>query len=241
MRQDVVTPFNGGLMSVLLGVETAVRRVAIVESRNLVRHGLEKVLAADDSTRVVAAVADPGGLNPAGERPDVVVLGLTARAGEADVATIGALAERSRVLVLSDFADGVRMTDVLRAGAYGCVIDHADDDELLRAVDTVARGGFHVSPGLASRLRSELSRPAASVPSVLGRREVETLRWLAAGLTHGQIARRMGLTETTVSTYVKRIRGKLNVGNKADLTRLAIEWGLLESRPGRTPSALPAA
>jgi ATP/maltotriose-dependent transcriptional regulator MalT len=48
----------------------------------------------------------------------------------------------------------------------------------------------------------------------------------AAGLTHRQIARRMMLTEATVSTYVKRIRNKLGVGNKADLTRKAFELGL---------------
>ncbi|MEK8143043.1 LuxR C-terminal-related transcriptional regulator [Streptomyces sp. M10(2022)] len=46
------------------------------------------------------------------------------------------------------------------------------------------------------------------------------------------MARRMDLTEATVSTYVKRIRNKLNVGNKADLTRKAIELGLLHDQAG---------
>jgi DNA-binding NarL/FixJ family response regulator len=145
---------------------------------------------------------------------------------------LGALAGRgsSRVLVLSEFADGARVTDALRAGAYGCVTDHAEDDELLRAVETVAGGGFHISPVLASRLRAEIRLPrVAAAPPILGRRETETLRWLASGLTHGEIARRMGLTETTVSTYVKRIRIKLDVRNKAELTRIAIELGLLDT------------
>jgi DNA-binding CsgD family transcriptional regulator len=54
---------------------------------------------------------------------------------------------------------------------------------------------------------------------VLAPRELETATLLAQGLTHRQISRRMGLTEATVSTYVKRLRAKLNVGNKAELTK----------------------
>ena len=57
----------------------------------------------------------------------------------------------------------------------------------------------------------------------LGPREVETLRWIPHGLTHAEIARRMGLTLATVNTYAKRIRGKLKVGSRSDLTRIAIE------------------
>lgn len=104
----------------------------------------------------------------------------------------------------------------------------------------MAAGGVYVDAVLASRLHTELRRPSAQPTSPLARRELETLRWIAAGLTHGQIARRMDLTEATVSTYVKRIRSKLNVGNKADLTRKAIQLGLLqEDVRGVVPVALP--
>lgn len=71
--------------------------------------------------------------------------------------------------------------------------------------------------------------------AALAPRESEALGWLAVGLTHRQIAGHMGLTEATVSTYVKRIRSKLNVGNKADLTRAAIELGLLDHSGRRIP------
>jgi DNA-binding NarL/FixJ family response regulator len=125
------------------------------------------------------------------------------------------------------------VTAALRAGAHGCVSRQADETELLTAVATVADGGVHVSPELAERLHRELRQPQAGAPPALARREIETLRWLAAGLTHRQIARRMALTEATVSTYVKRIRNKLGVGNKADLTRKAFELGLFpeDDRP----------
>ncbi|MFI9382488.1 response regulator transcription factor [Kutzneria sp. NPDC052558] len=67
----------------------------------------------------------------------------------------------------------------------------------------------------------------ADPPPRLGRREVEALRWVAQGLTHRQIGTRMGLTEETVNTYLKRVRSKLGAHNKALLTRRAIELGYL--------------
>lgn len=148
---------------------------------------------------------------------------------------IGRLTSRGRVLIVSDFNGCQSVVDALRAGAYGCVSRQADDDQLLHAVTTVAGGGIHVDARLAAGLRTDLRQAPAGQSSALARRELETLRWIAAGLTHGQIARRMDLTEATVSTYVKRIRSKLNVGNKADLTRKAIELGLLRENPRAAP------
>ncbi|MGW1837514.1 helix-turn-helix transcriptional regulator [Streptomyces sp. BBFR2] len=131
------------------------------------------------------------------------------------------------VLLVSGFIQPYRLLGAVRAGVLGCVTDEVDDEELLRAVDTVVTGGFHLSATLVPRLRSELEQPGGIEPRSLARRELEALRLLAQGLTHGQIGRRMGLSEATVSTYIKRVRAKLNVGNKADLTRTAIELGLL--------------
>jgi len=68
--------------------------------------------------------------------------------------------------------------------------------------------------------------PGAAVavdPSALAPREKETLRYIARGYTHAQAARRMGISEATVDTYVKRVRQKFKLGNKAELTLLAIQ------------------
>ncbi|MFC4033947.1 DNA-binding response regulator [Streptomyces polygonati] len=194
------------------------------------RRGLEDLVSNSPPLRVVAVVAEPCRLDPA-LRADVIVLGPSPQAEETLPDMVAELGPHGRVLVVSDFAGPQLLAGALRAGAYGCVTRQTDDDGLLLAIGTVAGGGLHVAPGLTPRLHAELAQPAAATPPALARRETETLRWLAAGLTHGQIARRMDLTEATVSTYVKRIRNKLNVGNKADLTRKAIELGLVhESR-----------
>lgn len=210
-------------------------RIAVVEYHGLVRRGLESLLSSSPTTRPIVVVAEPVELDPAGPRPDVIVLGPSPDTEESLDGVIGKLASLGRVLVIADFGRRQSVTAALRAGAHGCLTRDADDDELLGAIGTVARGGVHVAPELAARLHTELRLPPAAEPPALARREVETLRWLAAGLTHRQIARRMALTEATVSTYVKRIRSKLGVGNKADLTRKAFELGLFPEA-GDTPS-----
>jgi DNA-binding NarL/FixJ family response regulator len=218
-------------------------QIAVVEQHSLMRRGLESLLSSNSSGTVGPVIASPSEL-PAGQSWDVIVYGAPAQTGPPSAEAIAGLARSGRVLVIADFGWHA-VTDALRSGAFGCVSRKAAEDELLRAVETVGQGGLYVSPGLANRLHMELQNPAEGPERSLTHREQEALRWLAMGLTHGQIARRMGLTETTVSTYVKRIRSKLNVGNKADLTRKAIEMGLVQnvtpspvaSLPGFPPAA----
>ena len=240
----------------------AVSRVAIVGHSDLVRNGLEHILARYPEFEVVlhatAATPDgvlmPGDAIEAGElnssvrvavavnagnsladpMPDglpVLVLDLQAiqdRSRTGIGASISALSEHGRVLVVGDFLEPNELTGAMRAGAFGCVCRQVDEEELILAIRTVARGGMHVSPRLSALLHAELRAPDNPPPVILAPRETETLGWLTIGLTHREIASRMGLTEATVSTYVKRIRSKLNAKNKAELTRVAIELGLLD-------------
>ena len=222
---------------------TPVSRVAIVGHSDLVRNGLEQILARQPNIQVAVSVDRPARL-PAGPPDredaagglDVIVLGVSRWFG-GDPGVIDALSARGRVLVVSKLFEPHRLTAAIRAGALGCVPEHVDEAELLCAVRAVARGAIHVSPVLSPLLASELREPERPHQGRLAPREHETLGWLAVGLTHRQIAGRMGLTEATVSTYVKRIRGKLNVGNKADLTRAAIELGLLDEAGRPIPSS----
>jgi DNA-binding NarL/FixJ family response regulator len=217
-------------------------RIAITEHSDLVRNGLEQILSRYPGFEVVLSVGEPEGLtgaeggSAAGTGFDVIVFGPSRQSDEKLFETIGTLSGFGRVLVMSEFSGLHRLTAAIRAGAYGCVTKHVDEDELLWAVQTVSRGALHVSPDLALRLHAELREPQEPQPAALAPRESETLGWLAVGLTHRQIASHMGLTEATVSTYVKRIRDKLHVGNKADLTRVAIDLGLLDRAGERIPT-----
>lgn len=201
-------------------------KIAIIEFHSLLRRGLADLLSQSPAVHVAAVVESPAAFDREAVQCDVLVFGPSPVAERALAEGLGELSARGRVLLIADLAAGRSVADLLRAGAHGIVTRQADDEELLSAIAVVARGGLFLSPDLASRALCELRQSAASSPG-LAPRETEALRWLAAGFTHGQIARRMDLTEATVSTYVKRIKNKLNVGNKADLTRRAIELGLL--------------
>jgi DNA-binding NarL/FixJ family response regulator len=211
-------------------------RVAIIEHSDLLRNGLEQILSRHPDFEVVFSVGEPGALAGAGTGTtttfDVIVFGPARQSDEQLAEQIRALAAFGRVLVVAEFSGPHRLTGALRAGAHGCVPKQVGEDELLWAVRTVDRGAVHVSPALTARLSSELQEAPEPESTALAPRESETLSWLAVGLTHRQIASHMGLTEATVSTYVKRIRDKLHVGNKADLTRVAIDLGLLDRPDG---------
>ncbi|MEV5704193.1 LuxR C-terminal-related transcriptional regulator [Actinoallomurus sp. NPDC052274] len=82
--------------------------------------------------------------------------------------------------------------------------------------DTVAITGGVDDAAVATALAASVREPEPSP------REEQTLELIAAGFTHAQVARRRGITKTTVGTYVERIRRKLQVGNKAELTQAAL-------------------
>lgn len=127
----------------------------------------------------------------------------------------------------------------IRQGARSVVSTDTDRAELRVALETAVTGGFYLGRGLSQLLVGGLIRPSrrgaqpVTPRSVLplAPREAQTLRLIAGGRTHAEAARELGLTEATVNTYVKRIRSKLGAGNKAELTRCAIEFGYLKLQP----------
>jgi DNA-binding NarL/FixJ family response regulator len=89
--------------------------------------------------------------------------------------------------------------------------------------------------------RGDTSEHHAAPDCHLSEREEQVLRQISRGLTHGQIATRLGISPHTVDTYVKRIRAKLGVGNKAELTRAALLGRLavdFTAKPDNGPPAL---
>ena len=124
----------------------------------------------------------------------------------------------------------------LRAGASGVVNKRESGERLVRAVRAVTSGG-RVGAGTADP-------PAVATRTIVGchlsEREEQVLGQISRGLTHGQIANRLGISPHTVDTYVKRIRAKLGAGNKAELTRAALLGRLAApADPSDPPGAVP--
>jgi DNA-binding NarL/FixJ family response regulator len=211
------------------GVRNVIITAAVVSDRPVVRRGLQSILTGPDFT-VVAAVARTAELAGLGA-VDVVLL---APGEEEPVAAIAELRASTRVLLVCAPPATADVVRAIRAGVNGYLTDQAEDAVIRSAAQTVAVGGFAVSADLACVLHSQLGphptepdptppRRPALLPSVLSPREREALCWIARGFTHAQTADRMRVSKPTVDTYVARARVKLKLGNKADLTRAAME------------------
>ncbi|MEO3747900.1 response regulator transcription factor [Plantactinospora sp. B5E13] len=205
--------------------------LAVVSGNTIIRSGLAHVLAEAPGVAVRYGVESVTALPTRDDPPALVVLDLYPQRSTRIGASFWALLPPgSRAIALCRPDDPPNLPAALQGGAHAFLTRESEAAELLLAVETVRQGGLHVSADLLGHLVHQTTPEPAGREPQLASREIETLRWVAKGLTHGQISRRMGLTESTVSTYVKRIRTKLNAGNKAELTRRAIELGYVSAR-----------
>lgn len=206
-------------------------RVAVVDDHPIARYGMESVLTSCSRFDIVALVGSVSELNLRRDRADIVLLDLYDGSSRVSAAQIAMLADSCAVLVVSA---SVRPADVMmaiRAGARGYVAKNATREALIEAMDAVLTGpGLFLSSQLADLIHAEAtaSDAAARDGVTLAPREKEVLAYIAQGFTQAQAARQMNVSPATVDTYLKRIRTKLGPGNKADLTRKAIELGQLD-------------
>jgi DNA-binding NarL/FixJ family response regulator len=213
-------------------------QVAIVDDHPLARRGIAAILGEAGDISVGPSTASPVSLLESAQQgmtADVVLLDLYHGTDEPCLPIIAELRNVVKVLVVSASARPADVLGAIRAGASGYVTKLSDPEMLVSAVRTVAAGGFALSAQLADILQSELSgavTTARPVPSTtpLSPREEQALTLIAQGFTHAQTATRMGVSPATVNTYVERIRAKLQVGNKAELTRAALRQ-LTDEKP----------
>ena len=211
-------------------------RVVVVDDHPIWRDGVARDLEA--AGLVVAGTA--GEVAQAvrvatATRPDVVLLDLHLPDGSGvDVARgLADLDPPPRILVLSASGERQDVLDALTAGAAGYLVKSASSAELIDAVRRIAAGDAVFTPGLAGLVLGEYRR-LASTPSAepatpkLTDRETEILRLVAKGLTYPQIAERLVLSVRTVQNHVQNTLTKLQLHNKAQLVRYAMEQGLSE-------------
>lgn len=211
--------------------------VMVVDDHPIWRDAVARDLA-DDGFDVVAT-AD--GLASAARRaavvcPDVVLMDMRLADGSGAQATAEVLAvsPHSRVLVLSASDERDDVLQAVKAGATGYLVKSASKSELADAVRATAEGRAVFTPGLAGLVLGEYRRiaqqPVQDGPATptLTERETEILRYVAKGLTAKQIAARLSLSHRTVENHVQATFRKLQVANRVELARYAIEHGLDE-------------
>ncbi|MFF0869982.1 LuxR C-terminal-related transcriptional regulator [Nonomuraea sp. NPDC003560] len=197
--------------------------IGVIDDHDLIRHGLEHVLAQSEDFAVVLSGRD---LASVGTQPelDVLVLDLYLGDDEPCVPAIAELSQLYNILVISASARPADLVAAVRAGARGYVTKSEPAGLLASAIRVVAARGFYLSAELADILHARMSALTTPTPAVpLAPREEEVLTHIAQGFTYDQIARRMGIKKSTVDTHVERIRRKLQVGNKAQLIAAALD------------------
>jgi DNA-binding NarL/FixJ family response regulator len=194
-------------------------RVAIIEERTLVRDALVHLLTSQGAFEIVseAAAVDDVADVVRENRADVLLVGSASDGGISAARSIAAAGLPTKVLIIGT-GRTVSPARLLSAGAAGYISADQSAKELVSAISRV-HGGERVAPAEGS-----MHDPVA----VLSPRELETLRYLACGLTNREIASRLGISVKTIDTHRGHVLKKLNLRNNADLTRFAIEHGLCD-------------
>ncbi|HEY7077405.1 MAG TPA: response regulator transcription factor [Solirubrobacteraceae bacterium] len=212
--------------------------VLIADDQALVRTGLRAILETQPDLEVVGEAADGlAALDLARRRrPDVVLMDIRMPGVDGIEATRRILADAGErgiaVLMLTTFDVNEYVYDALRAGASGFLLKDVPPEQLIAAVEVVAGGDALIAPAITKRLIEQFARsaPASATPpglEDLTAREREVLVLVGRGLSNGEIAAELVLSEATVKTHVKRLLSKLDARDRVQLVVLAYEAGLV--------------
>ncbi|MGI5359080.1 LuxR C-terminal-related transcriptional regulator [Streptomyces sp. CA-252508] len=202
-----------------------VRRVAVVGDCPLLRSGMAHVVDDADGLALVLATRSVDEAASVLGRGDIALVDLQLPpACLSEV--VGRLASRGVcVLVLSSGPDNPALP-AMRAGARGCLSRQADERELLAALRLVSGGCSYVSADLAVRADPE---PSCRLTG----RERQILELVARGETDHDIAVRLGISEHTVHSHLDRLRDKIGLRRRADLTRFALTHDIVPTASGQ--------
>jgi DNA-binding NarL/FixJ family response regulator len=223
-----------------------VLRVVFAEDNYLVREGTAALLATADDIDLVATVADLDGLLVAveAERPDAVLTDIRMPPTQTSEGIEAARRIRERhpeigVVVLSQFDEDEYAFELLKGGAEGLgyLLKErvADVDELVRALQEVAKGGSVLDPKVVERLVARRERMARSPLAQLTDREREVLEQMAQGKNNAAIARSLFLTERAIEKHINSLFHKLDLTEETDVHRRVMAVLAFLRETGRPP------
>lgn len=208
-------------------------RVLIVAASPLARAGLQNLLAARD-VEVVASQATIDALAEmlSDTAPDAVLIDSTGEPFESTIESILAsgLASDVSVVILGDGITPAASAEALRSGIRAALPGHISPEQLVAALEAVARGLVVLHSSLAAEVLPAGAAPARAIEEAtesLTRRELEVLQMLAAGISNKEIAARLNISEHTAKFHVASILGKLGAGSRTEAVSLGIRRGLV--------------
>lgn len=215
-------------------------RVLVADDHAIVRTGIRHVLEGEPGFTVVGeASTGTEALALALQlQPDVVVLDISmpGESGLRVAAEMRRQCPETRVLILSMHDNTEYVLESVRAGAHGYLLKDTAATELRGAIRAVRSGESYFSPPIASRLTAvvrgqQTPETPARLLAQLSGREREVLEGVARGHTNKEIAAELGISHRTVETHRESLMRKLRLRTVAELTRFALETGVLSSSP----------
>lgn len=214
-------------------------RIYLVDDHSIIRASFRSLLSQKEGLEIVgdhgdarAAVVEIGDL-----RPDIVMLDITmpGLSGLDAISLVRKASPRTKIVMLSHHEGEGMVEQALRAGAEGYLSKDSEPAELELAIQAVHRGDPFVSPrvasGLVSKMRGvgELDDAAGSRVASLTPREREVFQLLAIGRSNKDVARELQMSLGTAKKHRENLQRKLDCHSAAELARLAIREGLVDS------------
>jgi DNA-binding NarL/FixJ family response regulator len=200
-------------------------RLLIVDDHPVVRAGLISMLRRQSALKVVGAAESGAEALAFIRRNAVDVILLDLRMPKMNgIETLQALRQidpATRVVILSSFDFEEEIYRAVQAGAKGYISKDTSREELVAAITAAHRGKTYLPQPIASKLAERMLR------SSLSPRELEILQALSKGLTNKDIGRILQISQFTVRNHIKQITTKLEVSDRTEATRVAIQQGII--------------
>ncbi|MCW3092978.1 MAG: response regulator transcription factor [Ferruginibacter sp.] len=208
--------------------------ILIADDHAVVRKGLKQLLLEEYPASTIEEVGDGQAIisKVIHEKWDVVIcdIDMPGRSGLDAMRQIKGIDPKLPVLIMSIYPEEQYAVRVLKAGAAGYVCKDTATEELVKAVQMVLQGRKYISPSMAEMIAEDIGGQydleKASHES-LSDREFEVFKLIASGKSVSEIAEKLSLGSTTVSTHRARILVKMNMRTNPELTRYALDNKLI--------------
>ncbi len=209
-------------------------KVLLADDHSIVRAGLRRIVEESGEMVVIAEASDGNeAIKQIRETlPDVAVVDISMPGmdGLEVINQLRSYCPELPILILTMHEEEQYVVRAIGAGARGYITKRSAPEELVNAIRKVHSGGRYLSDSAAELLALRLGRGTTNMSSLdtLSNREIQVLRCLSLGKTNSEIAEIYHISIKTVDTYRSRLLRKLNLRNNADLSRFAIQNGLIE-------------
>lgn len=211
-------------------------RILLVDDHAVVRSGLKMLLQTNPEMEVVGEASEGNeGIKKALKlKPNVVVMDLSMPHGKDGLTATMELKKKMpevNILILTMHDDEEYLFRAIQGGASGCILKSAPHDELMSAIESVAKGDAYLHPSAQKRLMEEylagVKQDGNDMYNLLSEREKEVLTLIAKGYSNKEIAEQLVISVKTVETHKSNLMEKLQMKTRPELVEYAVRKGLL--------------